>query len=231
MSFRSTPGARPHDGGRPAPASAPSGGPPDAAGLVRAAGATLAVGSAAWAAGILAFGLNPEPGWRATVYELSGLLFQIGLVALVAAQLRTGAIGTGRLALFFLRAEHVLLGLAMVSTLTGTFLPAHREDAWFAALDAFWPLSMLGMFAIGIRIAIAGRWTGAARWWPSVAESWAPVNIPIALTLPALAPYTAAGHLLVGYAALGVVLVLRPELTGSPVVGAATAPGGAAACR
>ena len=27
-------------------------------------------------------------------------------------------------------------------------------------LDMFWPLSMMGMFFIGIRIAIAGRWHG-----------------------------------------------------------------------
>jgi hypothetical protein len=218
MSFRTTPvPARTDTIGRPAAASAPVGRPAAPARLVRVAGAAVAVGSTAWATGILAFGLNPEPGWRATVYELSGLLFQLGLVALVAAQLGTGATGTGRLARFFLHAEHVLLGLAMASTLASTFLPAHREDAWFLALDAFWPLSMLGMFAIGIRIAVAGRWAGAARWWPLGAESWAPVNVPIAVALPAVAPYAAAGHLLVGYAALGVVLVLRPELTSSPV--------------
>ena len=74
---------------------------------------------------------------------------------------------------------------------------------------------MIGMFLIGIRIAIAGRWTGMARFWPLGAESSAPVNIPIAQALPALSPYVAAGHLLVGYAALGVVLALRPELTGA----------------
>jgi hypothetical protein len=199
MSFRTT----------PAPART------DTAGLVRAAGAAVAVGSTAWAGGILAFGLNPEPGWRSTAYGLTSLLFQLGLVALVAAQLRTGAAGTGRLARFFLRTEHALLGLAIVSTLAYTFLPAQRDAAWFLALDPFWPLSMLGMFAIGIRIAIAARWTGAARWWPAVAESWAPVNIPIAQALPDLSPFFAAGHLLVGYAALGVVLVLRPELTGA----------------
>ena len=209
MSFRTTPApARTDTIGLPAPASAP-------AGPVRAAGAAVAVGSTAWAIGILAFGLDPEPGWRGTVEHLASLLFQLGLVALVAAQLRTGATGTGRLARFFLHAEHVLLGLAMVSTLAWTFFQEHRDDAWFLALDVFWPLSMLGMFAIGIRIAIAGRWTGVARWWPLGAESWAPVNVPIALTLPALLPYTGAGHLLVGYAALGVVLMLRPELTGA----------------
>ena len=51
------------------------------------------------------------------------------------------------------------------------------QPAWLA-LDLFWPLSMLGMFLIGIRIAVAGRWTGLTRYWPVVAESWAVVTIP-----------------------------------------------------
>ncbi|MGY1690922.1 hypothetical protein [Geodermatophilus sp. SYSU D01105] len=182
---------------------------------VRRAGIAVAVGSSAWAGCILAFGFNGEPGWQNVVYEMSGLLFQIGLVALVTVQLRTGAIGTGKLARFLLHTEHVLLGLAMVSTVLYALIPQYYEEPWFLALDAFWPISMIGMFLIGIRIAIAGRWTGAARFWPLGAESWAPVNIPIAQALPTLSPYVAAGHLLVGYAALGVVLALRPELTGA----------------
>jgi hypothetical protein len=214
MSLSTTPAPARTDtaGQRPSTAAAR---PPASARTVRAGGIAVAVGTAAWAGGILAFGVNPAPGWRSTAYEVSSLLFQLGLVALVAVQLRTGATGTGRLARFFLHAEHVLLGLAIASTLTWMFARQFEDEAWFLALDAFWPLSMVGMFAIGIRIAIAGRWTGAARWWPLGAESWAPVNIPIAQALPALAPYVAAGHLLVGYALLGVVLALKPELTGA----------------
>ncbi|MGY1603305.1 hypothetical protein [Geodermatophilus sp. SYSU D00815] len=179
---------------------------------VRLAGLATTAGSAAWAACIFVYGLGAEPGLDATVYNTSTLLFQIGLVALVAVQLRTGAIGTGRLARRLLHAEHVLLGLAMVSTVQTIAVPAWDDAPAWVALDAFWPLSMLGMFAIGIRIAIAGRWRGAARVWPAVAESWAPVCVPAAALLPAAAPYIAAGHLLAGYAALGLVLALRPDL-------------------
>lgn len=46
-------------------------------------------------------------------------------------------------------------------------------------------------------------------------RSCAPVDIPIAQALLALSPYIAAAHLLVGYAALGGVPFLRPELTGA----------------
>jgi hypothetical protein len=183
--------------------------------LVRTAGIAVATGSAAWAAGILAFGLNPAPGLTGTLYDLSSLLFQFGLVALVTVQLRTGATGTGRLARFFLHAEHVLLGLAITSTLTWMFFREYENEAWFLALDAFWPLSMLGMAGIGIRIAIAGRWKGLARIWPLGAESWAPVVVPTSVIFPAFAVGAAAGHLLLGYVVVGLILAFRPELTGA----------------
>lgn len=74
---------------------------------------------------------------------------------------------------------------------------------------------MLGMAAIGIRFAIAGRWRGAARVWPLVAETWALVMFPaMALVSEETSTFVAAGHLLVGHTMLGVILVLRPELTG-----------------
>jgi hypothetical protein len=214
MSLSTTPAPARTDGAAPRTPVAPVRRPASTR-LVKAGGLAVTVGSLAWAGGILAFGLNPAPGWKGLAYDASSLLFQLGLVALVYVQLRTGATGTGRLARFFLHLEHVLLGLAITSTLTWMFARQYEEQAWFLALDAFWPLSMLGMFFIGIRIAIAGRWTGAARWWPLGAESWAPVNIPVAQLAAGVAPFTAAAHLVVGYAGLGVVLMLRPELTGA----------------
>jgi len=35
------------------------------------------------------------------------------------------------------------------------------------------------MAAIGIRIAIAGRWRGAARVWPAIAGTWVLVMLPV----------------------------------------------------
>jgi len=195
--------------------SAPAHAAPAGTRSVRRAGIAVATGSATWAAGILTLGLDHTDGWQNVAANLTSLAFQLGLVALVTVQLRTSATGTGRVARGFLHVEHALLGLAMVSSLLAAFVPDQRETAWFLALDAFWPLSMLGMFAIGIRIAIAGRWTGPARFWPLGAESWAPVVIPVAAVLSGAATYVAAGHLLLGYTALGLVLALRPELTGA----------------
>ena len=184
--------------------------------LASRAGFAVATGSAAWAAGMAAFTNTPTAGtWQHYVYEVTALVFQLGLVALVTLQLRTGATGTGKLARGFLHAEHVLLGLAIASTFTWMFLRAYDDTLWFLLLDVFWPLSMLGMAAIGVRIAIAGRWKGAARFWPMVAESWAPVTVPMSFLVPAFAQYVGAGHLLIGYVALGIILATRPELTGA----------------
>ena len=105
--------------------------------------------------------------------------------------------------------------MATVSSLMWALTPGLYDTAIFLVIDIFWPLSMLGMAAIGVRIAIAGRWRGAARFWPMVAESWAPVTVPTAFLLPALAQYVGAAHLLVGYVALGIILATRPELTGA----------------
>ena len=49
----------------------------------------------------------------------------------------------------------------------------------------------------------------------SSGESWAPVAVPASVLLPAFAQYVGAGHLLIGYVLLGVILARRPELTGA----------------
>ena len=214
MSLSTTPAPARTDTAQAAP-QRPAGHVAATTAAVRRAGIAVTTGTTAWAAGILVFGLDPAEGWQRLTYDASSLLFQLGLVALVAVQLRTGATGTGRLARGFLHAEHVMLGLAITATVLWALVPSRHDTALFLALDAFWPLSMIGMFAIGIRIAIAGRWRGLARFWPLGAESWAPVVIPVAAVLSGAATYVAAGHLLLGYAALGLVLTLRPELTGA----------------
>jgi hypothetical protein len=144
------------------------------------------------------------------------LPFQISLFALVTTQLRTAATGTSRIARGMLRAEYGLLTLATLWTVLHGLVPSFRDDTWLAVLDAFWPLSMLGMFAIGVKIAVTGRWKGKARVWPLIAESWAVVTVPAYGILGATAgQYVGATHALVGYAALGLVLALRPHLTGA----------------
>lgn len=184
--------------------------------LVRRAGIAVAAGAGTWAVANAALGTTPDAGtWQATVVNLAAVAFQIGLMFLVTVQMRTGAIGTGRVARRLLHVEHVLLGLATVSSLMWALTPDLYDTTVFAVMDVFWPLSMLGMAAIGVRIAFARRWTGIARFWPAIAESWAPVTVPTYFLLPAAAQYVGAAHLLVGYVVLGVILATRPHLTGA----------------
>ena len=188
---------------------------PDAptASTVRNHGLALAAGAGAWSAVSFAYGYNPDSELGMKLADISGFAFQIGAFVLVGLQMRTRATGLGRKALGMLKVERVLLSLAMLWSLLHAFLPSQREETWMLVLDVFWPLSMLGMFVIGVKIAFAGRWTGPARFWPLVAESWAVVTIPaMGIFGASVGNFVGSSHLLVGYVALGLILAARPEL-------------------
>jgi hypothetical protein len=178
----------------------------------RTHGRMLAAGAVLWAAATAYTGVDPGDSTRdLLLFGIGSGAFQVGLLFLLRVLWRTQALGTGRLARFFLRLESVLVSLAIGSTFVDTIGVSDLSQPGWLALDACWPLSMLGMFLIGIRIAVAGRWTGASRYWPMVAESWAVVTVP---TLKVFG-YDAATvvsclHLLVGYTVLG-LLVSRKE--------------------
>jgi hypothetical protein len=174
-------------------------------------GRVLSVGAVAWSAAILAVGQDPHTTVGLAVFGVSSGLFQVGLLFLLRALWRTQALGSGRLARGVLRLETGLVSLALASTFVDAIAVSDLSKPWWAVLDACWPLSMLGMFLIGIRIAVAGRWTGLSRYWPMVAESWAVVTIPSLLIGGELVgQLVGAVHLLVGYTVLG-VLVSRKQ--------------------
>ena len=174
-------------------------------------GLMLSTGAVAWASAMALFGLNQTETWPLIGFGLAAGAFQVGLLCLLRVLWRTRALGDGRIARTALRVEAGMLGLAMASTFVDAIaLSDLTQPAWLL-LDAFWPLSMMGMFFIGVRIAIAGRWRGATRFWPLVAESWAVVVIPtMGIFGHAVADVVAPLHLLVGYTVLG-VLVSRKE--------------------
>ncbi|WP_214409013.1 hypothetical protein [Sphaerisporangium fuscum] len=187
---------------------------PDAHRAIRRAGIGLAAGTLVWAASIFAVGTTGG-GMVGRIGDLAGLAFQLGVFCLLGAQLRTRALGVSRAAMVTLKVEMGLLGVASVwSLLHGVMPDAVQNAAWLGILDLFWPLSMLGMFAISVKLAFAARWRGELRWWPLVAESWAVVTVPTFLLLgDEPSRWVGGGHLLIGYAALGVLLARRPELT------------------
>ena len=187
---------------------------PDAG--VRRTGWLVAGGAAIWAAAMAVYSPQTTDPVGIVVGDLGALPFQLGLFALVTTQLRTAATGTSRVARGMLRTEYVLLTLATLWTVAHAALPGQRDAVWMQVLDAVWPLSMIGMVASGVKIAVTGRWRGAARAWPVVAESWAVVTVPAMALLGATGgQIVGVAHLLVGYVTLGLVLARRPELTRS----------------
>ena len=185
----------------------------DLARSVRRRGYGMTAGAVIWASSIFAVGTNPESVVGITISDLAALPFQAGVMGLLGAMALTGAVGRGRGARVVIGIERVLLTLAMLWTVLHGAVPAFRDDTWLAVLDLFWPLSMLGMFLIGLKIAIGGRWRGVARVWPVVAESWAVVTVPTFLLVGApVSDWVGGGHLLVGYAVLGLIHARRTEL-------------------
>lgn len=179
---------------------------------LRLLGVGLAAGATTYGIAFMTAGAAAEDG--NFVIDLTGLLFQLGVFCLLAAMWRTGATGTTRLARAMLIVEAVVLGIATVQS--AFTLPAAGGEWGTVAtvLDPFWPLSMLGMAVIGVKVAVAGRWRGALRAWPVVAESWVFVALPaMALLGPATGGVVAGAHFVLGYGVLGLLLALRPDLT------------------
>lgn len=180
---------------------------------VRLTGIALAAGSLAWAATLFLVGPISSSPLGTAIGDLGGLAFQIPLYALLFVQERTLATGVGRAWPIVFLVERILLSLAVVWSVLHAFWP---ELPFLPVLDTFWPVSMIGMFCIGVAIAIKGRWSGPLRFWPLIAESWAVVCIPaLALAGPFVYSWLPGTHLLVGYVALGVLLALAPQRTGA----------------
>ena len=172
-------------------------------------GVLLSVGAVSWAFGMVLFGLDPQTPTGEAGYSTASGLFQLGLLALLRVLWRTRALGTGRVARAAIIVESVLVTLAIGSTLADGIGVSDLTQPGWALLDAFWPFSMLGMFVIGVRIAIAGRWHGVRRFWPLVAESWALVTLPSLMIFGPAAAFVAPLHLLVGYTVLGVLVATK----------------------
>ncbi|GIH62244.1 hypothetical protein [Microbispora siamensis] len=198
--------ARSHTAGASSPA-------PLAETTVRRLALGLSTGALTWSAVSFVYGFDPQAETALKITDLGGLAFQLGAWCLLAIMVRTRATGVSRVARAMLQVERVLLALAMAWSVSHAFLPAARDSLWMGILDAFWPLSMLGMFVIGVKVAISGRWRGAARFWPLVAESWVIVTLPtMAIFGTSVSDVVGAAHLLVGYTTLGLIIAFRPEL-------------------
>ena len=176
----------------------------------RVPGTVITVGALMWAVAIALVGNDPQDPAGLAIFAVGSGAFQIGLFFLLSVLWRSAALGTGRLAKGFLVAESLALFVAIMSTVFDGIGLTDLSRPVFLMVDLFWPISMLGMFGLAIRIAIAGRWRGVTRFWPLVAESWAVVVIPTMMILgPGAAQVVAVEHLVIGYATLGQIVARK----------------------
>jgi len=173
-------------------------------------GMLLTTGAVAWGLDSLILGSDPHGSFEEAVSSITSGTFQLGLLGLLTVLAATKALGEGRLARGFLRLEAVVLVFAMGSTFVDGIGVSDLDKVGWILLDMTWPLSMLGMFMIGIRIAIAGRWHGKARFWPLIAESWGPIVVPTyGLFGSGVAGVVSFVHLCIGYGVLGQIVARK----------------------
>ncbi|MEH3156802.1 MAG: hypothetical protein PGN29_16255 [Gordonia paraffinivorans] len=176
----------------------------------RGLGILLAIGATAWAAVLPIVGDAEGFGPASLIGGLVALVFQVAVIWLLTVQYRTAAMGDGRVARGFYRAEFVVMAGALVSTTFDGLGVLHGTPVW-AVFDTCWPLSMFGLLGIGIRVAIAGRWTGILRWWTVGAQSWFAL-VPLAM-LGGPVVIVAGVHAAIGYGVLGILLARADGLT------------------
>ncbi|MGW0035571.1 hypothetical protein [Gordonia sp. NPDC003376] len=177
----------------------------------RVTGIVLAIGSVTVAVGLSAVGDTEGFGVVSVLGGAGALVFQIALLALIRLQYaeqamtRPGAAGSVARIGYLIQA--VLLCGAICSTVLDALWLIHGSVLW-AIFDVCWPLSMLGMVVIGIRVAIAGRWPGWLRWQTLFAQSWLLWGVPLA-ALGTGGLYVGAVQFVLGYGVLGILLAAR----------------------
>ncbi|MCF3938222.1 MULTISPECIES: hypothetical protein [Gordonia] len=181
-----------------------------------AAGIALACSAPIWAISVAAVGDHEGFGAASVFGGLAALAFQLSVLALLSVQQRSHAMGAGRVARVGYRVEVVVLGGALVSTILDMFWLVHGSVVWMI-FDICWPLSMLGMLIIGIRVAIADRWTGALRWQTLFAQSWLVWALPLG-AIPGVGLWGAVVQTILGYGGLGLLLARRQVITASAPV-------------
>ena len=194
------------------------------AATARVSGILVALGALIWAATRLIIGL-PAEGINDAVEIWGSFAFQIGLVAFLGVAWATKATGTGLGGRAVLAIELVLLAMAIGWTIPHLW-QANRlhDELWIQVLDAGWPFSMLGLIAVGVAIARAHRWHGAARWLPLAASLLIVVDIALMWLPPELSHVVTFVYLGITYTLLGAAVIRDvAPLLGDPARGASLA--------
>ncbi len=145
---------------------------------VSALGVLVSLGGILWG---LAWVVTPsEEGSNSQVEIWASGVFQLGLLGLLTVMWFSHATGPGRTARGVLAAEVVALLLAIAWTVPYLFDANRPTTGVLVVLDAFWPLSMLGLIVVGVSVARARQWPAPLRYLPLVASLLIPVDIAVA---------------------------------------------------
>lgn len=175
---------------------------------IRFCGLLTMMGAIAWSYGWLQAGVMPEGVNDQIEIWMSGL-FQLGLVALLAVMRATDATGTTRVSRIVLNAELVALALAIGWTIPFLFDANRPHTPVLVVLDAFWPLSMVGLIVVGVFVLRARRWPSPVRYLPLAASLLIPVDI--ILSVAGLSPQgqtvVRSAYLAFAYSLLGLFVI------------------------
>ena len=192
------------------------------ANTVRGLGALVALGGISWG---LSWILSPsEQGDNSQVEIWASGVFQLGLLSLLAVLWVTHGTGVTRTARALLAAEVVAVVLALAWTVPYLFDANRPTTGVLVVLDAFWPLSMLGLIVIGVLVARAGRWPRPLRYLPLVASLLIPVDIAVAWAPDVVRSTVMGAYLALTYGLLGLTMVRdgeRLEARGRTLAGTA----------
>lgn len=179
----------------------------------RLTGAALALGTCAWIAGLAAAGDDFEDGKIVPIEIWGSMAFLLGLFPFVALLRATGAAGP-RKGRVLCAVEMALLIPAMIWCPLAVAAGDGEHPAWMIPFDLCWPLSMLLMLAVGICVAVTGRFGGPLRWLPLLCGLWLPVaGVGQGLLDGAAGTVPGAAWLGLTYGLIGLLLAAAPRLT------------------
>jgi hypothetical protein len=152
---------------------------------IRALGVLIALGAIIWSIGWLQAGVRPIGPDGMPINDqveiwASGV-FQLGALALLLIMRATRATGTTRAGRWILNVEIVAMVLAIAWTIPYLFDANRPTNLLLTVLDVFWPLSMVGLIAVGVMVVRARRWPTPVRYLPLAASLIIPVDIVVSL--------------------------------------------------
>lgn len=148
-----------------------------------------------------------EEGSNSQVEIWASGVFQLGVLALLAVMWFSFATGPSRAARGVLAAEIVALLLAIAWTVPYLFDANRPTTGALVVLDAFWPLSMVGLIVVGVMVLRARQWPAPLRYLPLVASLLIPVDIAVASASDDVRNAVMGAYLAASYGLLGAVIL------------------------